>query len=44
MVTVHAGTGHAFMASHNALGTRDQQKAEEIWPEVVSFLRTELAS
>jgi carboxymethylenebutenolidase len=43
-LTVHPGTGHAFMASHDALGTRDQQKAEEIWPGVVAFLREELAS
>jgi carboxymethylenebutenolidase len=36
--TVHEGTGHAFMASHNALGTHDAEKAGEIWPEAVAFL------
>lgn len=40
--TVHPGTGHAFMASHNALGTRDEKLAEAIWPEVLSFLHHEL--
>lgn len=37
-ITVHAGTGHAFMAPHNALGTQDPDKAAEIWPGVVAFL------
>jgi carboxymethylenebutenolidase len=41
-LTVHEGTGHAFMASHNALGTRDEDKAEEIWPQVIDFLHTTL--
>jgi carboxymethylenebutenolidase len=41
-VTVHEGTGHAFMASHNALGTRDESKADEIWPGVLAFLHAEL--
>ena len=36
---VHAGTGHAFMAPHNALGTLNATLAAEIWPEVVSFLK-----
>jgi carboxymethylenebutenolidase len=40
--TVHPGTGHAFMASHNALGTRDEALAEEIWPGVVAFLHEQL--
>ena len=40
--TVHAGTSHAFMASHNALGTRDETKAEEIWPGVLAFLHQQL--
>jgi carboxymethylenebutenolidase len=36
---VHPGTGHAFMAPHNALGTLNESLAAEIWPEVVSFLK-----
>jgi carboxymethylenebutenolidase len=36
---VHPGTGHAFMGPHNALGTLDEKRAAEIWPEVVSFLK-----
>jgi carboxymethylenebutenolidase len=41
-VTVHEGTGHAFMAPHNALGTRDEAKADEIWPQVIDFLHETL--
>jgi carboxymethylenebutenolidase len=41
-MTVHAGTGHAFMATHNALGTRDEGKDAEIWPGVVAFLHERL--
>ena len=41
-LTVHPGTGHAFMAPHNALGTLNAAVAERIWPEVVSFLRENL--
>jgi carboxymethylenebutenolidase len=40
--TVHPGTGHAFMGPHNALGTRDAELAEKIWPEVISFLHDKL--
>ena len=40
--TVHPGTGHAFMGPHNALGTLDQELADRIWPEVVSFLHRHL--
>jgi carboxymethylenebutenolidase len=40
--TVHPGTGHAFMAPHNALGTFDEAKASEIWPETIAFLRDNL--
>jgi carboxymethylenebutenolidase len=39
---VHPGTGHAFMGPHNALGTLDLKLAAQIWPEVVSFLKTSL--
>ena len=42
-LTVHPGTGHAFMAPHNALGTLDAALAARIWPEVVSFLRNSLS-
>jgi carboxymethylenebutenolidase len=38
-LTVHPGTGHAFMGPHNALGTHDAALAARIWPEVVRFLR-----
>lgn len=38
-LTVHPGTGHAFMAPHNALGTLNATLAARIWPEVVSFLK-----
>jgi carboxymethylenebutenolidase len=41
-LTVHPGTGHAFMAPHNALGTHNPELAEKIWPGVVTFLRTSL--
>jgi carboxymethylenebutenolidase len=38
-LTVHPGSGHAFMGPHNALGTFDAQLAARIWPEVISFLK-----
>lgn len=41
-LTVHPGTGHAFMGPHNALGTLDKALAAKIWPEVVSFLHEHL--
>jgi carboxymethylenebutenolidase len=37
-LTVHPGTGHAFMGPHNALGTLNEKLAAGIWPNVVSFL------
>jgi carboxymethylenebutenolidase len=40
---VHPGTGHAFMGPHNALGTLNEKLAAQIWPEVVSFLRSKLS-
>jgi carboxymethylenebutenolidase len=40
--TVHAGTGHAFMGPHNALGTLDEEVAAEIWPGVITFLHEQL--
>ena len=41
-LTVHPGTGHAFMGPHNALGTLNATLAAKIWPEVVSFLKEHL--
>jgi carboxymethylenebutenolidase len=41
-LTVHEGTGHAFMAPHNALGTRDEQRVAEIWPQATAFLHEHL--
>ena len=38
-LTVHPGSGHAFMGPHNALGTLDEKLAARIWPEVVSILQ-----
>jgi len=43
-ITVHPGTGHAFMGPHNAMGTLDEELAERLWPEVVSFLHESLSS
>ena len=40
--TVHPGTGHAFMAPHNALGTHDQAAYDRIWPQVLAFLHQHL--
>ena len=42
-LTVHKGTGHAFMGPHNALGTLDEKLAAKIWPEVTGFLKSKLA-
>lgn len=41
-ITVHPGTGHAFMGPHNALGTLDAELAAKIWPEVTAFLHDKL--
>jgi len=41
--TVYPGTGHAFMAPHNALGTQDLETYAKVWPVAVEFLRTNLA-
>lgn len=41
-LTVHPGTGHAFMGPHNALGTRDEALAEQLWPQVTAFLHEQL--
>src|SRR3954465_12943533 len=42
-LTVHPGTGHAFMGPHNALGTLNEALAAQIWPEVTAFLKSKLA-
>lgn len=39
---IHEGTGHAFMAEHNALGNYDAELAEKLWPEFTQFLHQEL--
>ena len=41
-ITVHPGTGHAFMGPHNALGTFNEELAEQIWPGVIAFLHEQL--
>ena len=41
-LTVHEGTGHAFMGPHNALGTLDEALAAKIWPETMAFLHAQL--
>jgi carboxymethylenebutenolidase len=41
-LTVHPGTGHAFMAPHNALGTLDEAVAAAVWPQVTTFLHEHL--
>ena len=43
-LTVHPGTGHAFMGPHNALGTLNEALAAQIWPQVFSFLKERLQS
>ena len=41
-LTVYPGSGHAFMAPHNALGTQDQGLYDEIWPKATAFLHDQL--
>ena len=41
-LTVYPGSGHAFMAPHNAMGTRDDELASRIWPEATAFLHEQL--
>ena len=41
-ITVEPGTGHAFMAPHNALGTRDDEAYARCWPQAVGFLHEHL--
>ena len=42
-LTVHPGTGHAFMGPHNALGTLDEATAARIWPGVIDFLKANVS-
>ena len=41
-LTVYPGSGHAFMAPHNALGTQDQSLYDQIWPQATAFLHDHL--
>ena len=41
-LTVHPGTGHAFMNPENALGNTDTALAARLWPEVFAFLHEKL--
>ena len=41
-LTVHPGTGHAFMGPHNALGTFNAEVAGKVWPQAVAFLKETL--
>jgi len=41
-LTVHPGSGHAFMAPHNALGTQDLDLYAKIWPQATAFLHQHL--
>jgi carboxymethylenebutenolidase len=41
-LTVHPGTGHAFMGPHNALGTFNAAAAAQVWPKAVAFLHDTL--
>ncbi|MFM8305265.1 MAG: dienelactone hydrolase family protein [Actinomycetota bacterium] len=41
-ITVHPGSGHAFMNPFNPLGTLDEALGGRIWPEVCAFLHAQL--
>ena len=41
-LTVHPGSGHAFMAPHNAMGTQDLELSDRIWPQATAFLHEHL--
>jgi len=43
VVTVHPGSGHAFMNPYDPLGTLDADLAARVWPEVCDVLRSALA-
>lgn len=42
-ITVYPGSGHAFMAPHNALGTQDLDLYEQIWPQATKFLHDNIS-
>jgi carboxymethylenebutenolidase len=42
-LTIHPGTGHAFMSPHNAQGTYNPEVAARVWPQAVTFLTKTLA-
>lgn len=41
-LTVHEGSGHAFMAPHDALGNFDQALYDLVWPLATQFLHDHL--
>jgi carboxymethylenebutenolidase len=41
-ITINPGTGHAFMAEHNAFGTYNPEVAAALWPGVIAFLHEKL--
>lgn len=41
-LTVHPGTGHAFMNEENPLGSHNSELAASIWPGVFAFLHDKL--
>src|SRR5690606_27723980 len=41
-VTVHPGSGHAFMNPYNPLGTLDEELGARVWPGVCEFLHATL--
>ncbi len=41
-ITVHPGSGHAFMNPYNPLGTLDEELSTRIWSEVCAFLHDRL--
>lgn len=41
-ITVHPGSGHAFMNPFNPLGTLDAELGARVWPEVCAFLHDQL--
>lgn len=41
-LTVHPGTGHAFMSPHDAMDSYDEELAEKLWPQFTSFLHDHL--
>ena len=41
-ITVHPGTGHAFMNPANPIGTQDEELGARLWPEAMAFLHRHL--